>query len=158
MFSGSLIAFVEKIVLGLTCMVCGAVPFLHASFRTPNLKARLNSFREEFRAVWRGYSDAWDAYLWGVFNNSPYISVFLSCRGTVAALEWELEDLKLCSTLHFTNPTCFLVRRTASNLVAAAVIFYLTSLLMNVFKVYECTDIFWRWCPLIFLMEQAVTF
>ena len=36
----------------------GAVPTLHASFRTPNLKARLNSFREEFRAVWRGYSDA----------------------------------------------------------------------------------------------------
>jgi membrane-bound metal-dependent hydrolase YbcI (DUF457 family) len=31
---------------------------LHASLRTPNLKARLNSFREEFRAVWRGYSDA----------------------------------------------------------------------------------------------------
>ncbi|KAJ7529732.1 hypothetical protein O6H91_15G063400 [Diphasiastrum complanatum] len=30
----------------------------HASFRTPNLKARLNSFREEFRAVWRGYSNA----------------------------------------------------------------------------------------------------
>ncbi|KAJ7283104.1 hypothetical protein O6H91_Y347500 [Diphasiastrum complanatum] len=32
--------------------------WIHASFRTPNLKARLNSFREEFRAVWRGYSDA----------------------------------------------------------------------------------------------------
>lgn len=30
---------------------------LHASFRTPNLKARLNTFREEFRAVWRNYSD-----------------------------------------------------------------------------------------------------
>lgn len=29
----------------------------HASFRTPNLKARLNTFREEFRAVWRNYSD-----------------------------------------------------------------------------------------------------
>ncbi|KAH8506076.1 hypothetical protein H0E87_013058 [Populus deltoides] len=28
---------------------------LHASFRTPNLKARLNTFREEFRAVWRNY-------------------------------------------------------------------------------------------------------
>ncbi|XP_010543267.1 PREDICTED: PRA1 family protein A1 [Tarenaya hassleriana] len=26
---------------------------LHASLRTPNLKARLNTFREEFRAVWR---------------------------------------------------------------------------------------------------------
>ncbi|XP_076932914.1 PRA1 family protein A1-like [Bidens hawaiensis] len=30
---------------------------MHASFRTPNLKARLNTFREEFRAVWRNYSD-----------------------------------------------------------------------------------------------------
>ncbi|KAL1825581.1 hypothetical protein DCAR_0313754 [Daucus carota subsp. sativus] len=30
---------------------------IHASFRTPNLKARLNTFREEFRAVWRNYSD-----------------------------------------------------------------------------------------------------
>ncbi|GAB2237934.1 hypothetical protein Droror1_Dr00015836 [Drosera rotundifolia] len=30
---------------------------LHASFRVPNLKARLNTFREEFRAVWRNYSD-----------------------------------------------------------------------------------------------------
>ncbi|PIA60503.1 hypothetical protein AQUCO_00300179v1 [Aquilegia coerulea] len=30
---------------------------LHASFRTPNLKARLNTYREEFRAVWRNYSD-----------------------------------------------------------------------------------------------------
>ncbi|CAK7325759.1 unnamed protein product [Dovyalis caffra] len=31
------------------------VTVLHASFRTPNLKARLNTFREEFRAVWRNY-------------------------------------------------------------------------------------------------------
>jgi PRA1 family protein 3 len=30
---------------------------LHASFRKPNLKARLNTFREEFRAVWRNYSE-----------------------------------------------------------------------------------------------------
>ncbi|GAQ85810.1 Vesicle transport protein [Klebsormidium nitens] len=30
----------------------------HASFRTPNLKARLNSFREEFRKVWSEYSEA----------------------------------------------------------------------------------------------------
>mmetsp|Transcript_21657 Transcript_21657/g.47576 ORF Transcript_21657/g.47576 Transcript_21657/m.47576 type:complete len:213 (+) Transcript_21657:277-915(+) len=29
----------------------------HASMRTPNLKARLASAREEFRAVWRGYND-----------------------------------------------------------------------------------------------------
>ncbi|OIW20303.1 hypothetical protein TanjilG_08273 [Lupinus angustifolius] len=33
------------------------VTILHASFRTPNLKARLNTFREEFRAVWRNYSE-----------------------------------------------------------------------------------------------------
>ncbi|XP_074584753.1 PRA1 family protein A1-like [Curcuma longa] len=30
---------------------------LHASFRVPNLKARLNTFREEFRSVWRNYSE-----------------------------------------------------------------------------------------------------
>ncbi|CAN6991859.1 unnamed protein product [Brassica oleracea var. botrytis] len=30
---------------------------VHASVRTPNLKARLNTFREEFRAVWRNYSE-----------------------------------------------------------------------------------------------------
>ncbi|KAM5560234.1 hypothetical protein ABKV19_021416 [Rosa sericea] len=30
---------------------------LHASFRTPNLKARLTTFREEFRQVWRNYSE-----------------------------------------------------------------------------------------------------
>ncbi|GER47678.1 prenylated RAB acceptor 1.A1 [Striga asiatica] len=30
---------------------------IHASFRTPNLKARLNTFREEFRAVWHNYSE-----------------------------------------------------------------------------------------------------
>ncbi|OEL31565.1 PRA1 family protein A2 [Dichanthelium oligosanthes] len=34
-----------------------AATLLHASFRTPNLKARLNTFREEFRAVWRNYSE-----------------------------------------------------------------------------------------------------
>ncbi len=35
----------------------GAV-LLHATFRSPNLKARLNSYNEEFRAVWRGYAEA----------------------------------------------------------------------------------------------------
>ncbi|CAH8313179.1 unnamed protein product [Eruca vesicaria subsp. sativa] len=30
---------------------------LHASMQTPNLKARLNTFHEEFRAVWRNYSE-----------------------------------------------------------------------------------------------------
>ncbi|XP_024981610.1 PRA1 family protein A1-like [Cynara cardunculus var. scolymus] len=39
----------------LTIGLLGTV--LHASFRTPNLKARLNTFREEFRAVWRNYSE-----------------------------------------------------------------------------------------------------
>ncbi|KAG1679954.1 hypothetical protein FOA52_007018 [Chlamydomonas sp. UWO 241] len=34
------------------------LPLLHASFRSPNLKARLTSAREEFRAVWRGYQAA----------------------------------------------------------------------------------------------------
>ncbi|KAL1196977.1 PRA1 family protein A2 [Cardamine amara subsp. amara] len=33
------------------------VIIVHASVRTPNLKARLNTFREEFRAVWRNYSE-----------------------------------------------------------------------------------------------------
>ena len=27
----------------------------HAVFRAPNLKARMASARQEFRAVWRGY-------------------------------------------------------------------------------------------------------
>lgn len=31
------------------------LPLLHATFRSPNLKARLASAREEFRATWRGY-------------------------------------------------------------------------------------------------------
>ena len=34
-----------------------AVILIHATMRTPNLKARLASAREEFRAVWRGYND-----------------------------------------------------------------------------------------------------
>ena len=38
-------------------LFCCAATVLHASFRTPNLKARLNTFREEFRAVWRNYSE-----------------------------------------------------------------------------------------------------
>ncbi|GLC55212.1 hypothetical protein PLESTB_000960300 [Pleodorina starrii] len=31
------------------------LPLLHAVFRLPNLKAKIASAREEFRAVWRGY-------------------------------------------------------------------------------------------------------
>lgn len=49
--SCSLLTVLLAFVLGLLATV------LHASFRTPNLKARLNTFREEFRAVWRNYSD-----------------------------------------------------------------------------------------------------
>mmetsp|Transcript_39831 Transcript_39831/g.113006 ORF Transcript_39831/g.113006 Transcript_39831/m.113006 type:complete len:223 (-) Transcript_39831:16-684(-) len=38
--------------------ILGACAVLaHASFRSPNLKARLASAREEFRAVWRGYGE-----------------------------------------------------------------------------------------------------
>lgn len=49
--SCGLLIFLWAITVGLLATV------LHASFRTPNLKARLNTFREEFRAVWRNYSD-----------------------------------------------------------------------------------------------------
>lgn len=51
-YSSAILTILGSLLIGIT------LPFLHASFRTPNLKARLNSFREEFRAVWRGYSDA----------------------------------------------------------------------------------------------------
>eukprot|EP00245_Coleochaete_scutata_P005329 TRINITY_DN18792_c0_g1_i1.p1 TRINITY_DN18792_c0_g1~~TRINITY_DN18792_c0_g1_i1.p1 ORF type:complete len:211 (+),score=29.22 TRINITY_DN18792_c0_g1_i1:246-878(+) len=62
-----LLASVSAVLLYLTSAlktVAGALALgltlslLHATFRTPNLKARLNSYREEFRAVWRGFSDA----------------------------------------------------------------------------------------------------
>ncbi|XP_072961680.1 PRA1 family protein A1-like [Typha angustifolia] len=49
--SSSLLTVLWALVIGLL------VTLLHASFRTPNLKARLNTFREEFRAVWRNYSE-----------------------------------------------------------------------------------------------------
>lgn len=44
-------------IISLAACVVMIVVVLHASFRNPNLKARLNTFREEFRAVWRSYSD-----------------------------------------------------------------------------------------------------
>ncbi|KAJ6901260.1 prenylated rab acceptor family protein [Populus alba x Populus x berolinensis] len=44
--SGSLLYISWALISGLLVVV------LHASFKTPNLKARLNTFREEFRAVW----------------------------------------------------------------------------------------------------------
>ncbi|KAK9168316.1 hypothetical protein Syun_000456 [Stephania yunnanensis] len=49
--SCNLLTVLWALVIGLLATV------LHASFRTPNLKARLNTFREEFRAVWRNYSE-----------------------------------------------------------------------------------------------------
>lgn len=49
--SCNLLTLLWALVIGLIATL------LHASFRTPNLKARLNTFREEFRAVWRNYSE-----------------------------------------------------------------------------------------------------
>ncbi|GAB2272554.1 PRA1 protein A1 [Dionaea muscipula] len=49
--SCGLLTVLWTVAVGLLAML------LHASFRTPNLKARLNTFREEFRAVWRNYSE-----------------------------------------------------------------------------------------------------
>ncbi|KAG5239891.1 prenylated rab acceptor family protein [Salix suchowensis] len=49
--SGSLLYVSWALITGLLVLA------LHASFKTPNLKARLNTFREEFREVWRNYSD-----------------------------------------------------------------------------------------------------
>ncbi|KAJ6794059.1 PRA1 family protein A1-like [Iris pallida] len=49
--SYSLLTVLWALLIGLLATL------LHASFRTPNLKARLNTFREEFRAVWRNYSE-----------------------------------------------------------------------------------------------------
>mmetsp|Transcript_13733 Transcript_13733/g.23230 ORF Transcript_13733/g.23230 Transcript_13733/m.23230 type:complete len:212 (-) Transcript_13733:315-950(-) len=43
--------------VGIYSGVAFGVILSHASMRTPNLKARLASAREEFRAVWRGYND-----------------------------------------------------------------------------------------------------
>jgi hypothetical protein len=41
-----------------TLLISLGLCLLHASFRSPNLKARLNSYNEEFRAVWRDFSAA----------------------------------------------------------------------------------------------------
>ncbi|KAK9868558.1 hypothetical protein WJX84_009702 [Apatococcus fuscideae] len=47
----------------LSGMLLGLILILvHASFRTPNLKTRLASARDEFRAVWRGYQADPSAY------------------------------------------------------------------------------------------------
>ncbi|KAJ3668921.1 hypothetical protein LUZ60_010871 [Juncus effusus] len=47
----SLLTVLWALLIGLLTML------LHASFRVPNVKARLNTFREEFRNVWRNYSE-----------------------------------------------------------------------------------------------------
>lgn len=44
-------------IISVTTFLVFIVFVLHASLRTPNLKARLNTFREEFRAAWRSHSD-----------------------------------------------------------------------------------------------------
>ncbi|KAF8397382.1 hypothetical protein HHK36_016295 [Tetracentron sinense] len=49
--SCALLTVLLAFVIGLLATI------VHASLRTPNLKARLNTFREEFRAVWRNYSE-----------------------------------------------------------------------------------------------------
>ncbi|KAJ1690290.1 hypothetical protein LUZ63_014445 [Rhynchospora breviuscula] len=49
--SSSLLSVAWALVIALLATL------IHASLRTPNLKARLNTFREEFRAVWRNYSE-----------------------------------------------------------------------------------------------------
>jgi hypothetical protein len=45
-----------RTVFGTLALACLLV-LLHATFRSPNLKARLSSVNEEFRAVWRGYNE-----------------------------------------------------------------------------------------------------
>ena len=45
-----------RTVFGTLALACTLV-LLHATFRSPNLKARLSSVNEEFRAVWRGYNE-----------------------------------------------------------------------------------------------------
>lgn len=44
-----------RLVTGL--VAGGAIVSTHATFRSPNLKARLGSARDEFRALWRGYQE-----------------------------------------------------------------------------------------------------
>lgn len=56
----SLLIYLSRAYITVCIAFTSSVLFVlvHATFRSPNLKARLNSYREEFRAVWRGYSDA----------------------------------------------------------------------------------------------------
>ncbi|GIL59687.1 hypothetical protein Vafri_14421 [Volvox africanus] len=45
----------ELLTLSWALLLGIGLPLLHATFRLPNLKAKIASAREEFRAVWRGY-------------------------------------------------------------------------------------------------------
>lgn len=45
-----------RTIFNTTALALGLI-LLHATFRSPNLKARLSSVNEEFRAVWRGYNE-----------------------------------------------------------------------------------------------------
>ena len=48
--------------LAYALVLASALILAHASFRTHNFKARLANAREDFRAVWRGYSDGVNDY------------------------------------------------------------------------------------------------
>eukprot|EP00191_Tetraselmis_sp_GSL018_P002653 CAMPEP_0177610546 /NCGR_PEP_ID=MMETSP0419_2-20121207/19849_1 /TAXON_ID=582737 /ORGANISM="Tetraselmis sp., Strain GSL018" /LENGTH=162 /DNA_ID=CAMNT_0019105883 /DNA_START=524 /DNA_END=1012 /DNA_ORIENTATION=- len=50
--TNALLTFALGTILGVGSVLA------HASLRSPNLKARLASAREEFRAVWRGYGES----------------------------------------------------------------------------------------------------
>ncbi|KAG2502112.1 hypothetical protein HYH03_000604 [Edaphochlamys debaryana] len=57
LMAGLLLVYLSHAVLTLAWAILLGVglPLAHASFRLPNLKAKIASAREEFRAVWRGY-------------------------------------------------------------------------------------------------------
>lgn len=61
LLGGSCLIFYLSSTLLSLCIalfIAASLILFHATFRSPNLKARLNTSREEFRAVWKGYSDA----------------------------------------------------------------------------------------------------
>lgn len=49
--TGAVVRMAAGVVAG------AAIILVHATFRSPNLKARLGSARDEFRALWRGYQE-----------------------------------------------------------------------------------------------------
>ena len=61
LYGGSMLTLWATSALYTIAMTLGAAlggVGAHASFRQPNLKAKLSSYHEEFRAVWRGYNGA----------------------------------------------------------------------------------------------------